>query len=85
GLVVERVTEVASAQGVGARLAATLDAGQPTYFDAAVWTVCAEEPQLFTEPLPPLSEIVDDHGLARHGEWLAPGGFDFGAWHFKRG
>ncbi|VAZ89703.1 hypothetical protein LAUMK35_01002 [Mycobacterium pseudokansasii] len=85
GLVVERVTEVASAEGVGARLAAALDTEKPAYFDAAVWTVCAEDPQLFTEPLPPLSEIVDDHGLAHQGDWLAPGGFDFGAWHFKLG
>lgn len=85
GLVVERVTEVASAEGVGARLAATLHAQEPTYFDAAVWTVCAEDPTLFTEPLPPLSEIVDDYGLARQRDWLAPGGFDFSAWRFKLG
>ena len=40
---------------------------------------------MFTEPLPPLCEIVDDYGLARSGEWLAPGGFDFDRWRFERG
>ena len=39
---------------------------------------------MFTEPLPPLCEIVDDYGLAHHGEWLAPNGFDFPRWRFER-
>jgi hypothetical protein len=89
GLVVERVTAPPRSPGVGAavggRLAATLDADEPVYFDAAVWTACVEDPAVFTEPLPPLCEIVDDHGLAHHGEWLAPGGFDFACWRFERG
>ena len=89
GLVVERVTAPPRSPGVGAavggRLAATLDADEPVYFDAAVWTACVEDPAVFTEPLPPLCEIVDDHGLAHHGEWLAPGGFDFARWRFERG
>ncbi|BBZ49530.1 SEC-C domain-containing protein [Mycobacterium heidelbergense] len=82
GLVVERVTALAHST-VGARLAATLDDDDPVYIDAAVWTACAEEPELFTEPLPPLGEIADDYGLARRGEWLAPAGFDFDRWHFE--
>jgi hypothetical protein len=89
GIVVERVTAPPRSPGVGAavggRLAATLDADEPVYFDAAVWTACVEDPAVFTEPLPPLCEIVDDHGLAHHGEWLAPGGFDFARWRFERG
>lgn len=85
GLTVERVSDTGPAGDVGARLAATLDAEEPEYFDAAVWTVCAENPQLFTEPLPPLSEIVDDYGLERRGEWLATRGFDFDAWQFDQG
>lgn len=83
GLVVERVSASAHA-AVGGQLAATLDADEPVYFDTAVWTVCAEDPTAFATPLPPLSEIADDHGLARRGEWLAPGGFDFDSWHFER-
>ena len=57
GLVVERVTAPPRSPGVGAavggRLAATLDADEPVYFDAAVWTACVEDPAVFTEPLPP--------------------------------
>jgi SEC-C motif len=89
GLVVERVTSLPHSLSVGgavgARLAATLDADEPVYFDAAVWTACVEDRAVFTEPLPPLCEIVDDYGLAHRGEWLAPGGFDFDRWRFERG
>ena len=84
GLVVEPVTTRMHSE-VGARLAAMLDADEPVYFAAAVWTACVEDPEVFTEPLPPLCEIVDDHGLAHHGEWLAPDGFDFDGWLFERG
>ncbi len=83
GLVVERVEPVADS-AVAARLAATLDADEPVHFGAAVWTTCVEDPEVFTEPLPPLSEIVDEYGLTHRGEWLAPGGFDFDSWHFER-
>jgi hypothetical protein len=82
GLVAERVTAHAHS-AVGARLAAVLDADEPVYFDAAVWTACVEDPAVFTEPLPPLCEIADDYGLAHRDEWLAPDGFDFDRWHFE--
>jgi len=87
GLEVERVSapSLGVYAAVGARLAATLDADEPVYFDAAVWTACVEDPAVFTEPLPPLSEIVDDYGLAHRGEWLAADGFDFDRWRFERG
>ncbi len=87
GLVVERVTapSLGAYAAVGARLAAMLDADEPVYFDAAVWTACVEDPAAFTEPLPPLGEIVDDYGLAHRGQWLAPDGFDFDRWRFERG
>ncbi|KZS70235.1 hypothetical protein A4G29_17185 [Mycobacterium kansasii] len=82
---VERVADAGPGGEAGARLAATLDPEEPDYFAAAVWTVCAEDPTLFTEPLPPLSEIADDYGLERRGEWLATRGFDFDAWQFDQG
>jgi hypothetical protein len=82
GLVVERVSALTQS-AVGTQLAAVLDAEEPVYFDAAAWTVCAEDPTMFIEPLPPLCEIVDDYGLAHRGEWLAPDGFDFDRWHFE--
>jgi hypothetical protein len=84
GLAVERVTAPAQS-AVGARLAAMLDAEEPVYFDVAVWAACVEDSAVFTEPLAPLSEIIDDYGLARRGEWLAPAGFDFDHWFFERG
>ena len=83
GLVLDRV-DVLTQHTAGVRLAATLDEDEPTYVDAAVWTACVADPALFTDPLPPLSEIVEDHGLAHRGEWLAPRGFDFGRWQFER-
>ena len=83
GLVLERV-DIITQHTAGAGLAATLDADEPTYVDATVWTACVTDPALFTDPLPPLSEIVEDYGLAHRGEWLAPSGFDFGRWQFER-
>jgi len=83
GLLVERATALAHS-AVGARLAAMLDADEPVYFDAAVWTACVEDPAVFTEPLPPLCEIVDDCSLTYSGEWLAPDGFDFERWRLER-
>ncbi len=83
GLVLERVDVIAQ-HTAAERLAATLDADEPTYVDAAVWSACVADPALFTDPLPPLSEIVEDYGLAHRGEWLAPSGFDFDRWQFER-
>lgn len=81
GLAVERVSEVADAE-VGQRLAAMLDE-EPAHIDAAVWTACLDDPALFTEPLAPLSEIIDDHGLVRSVDLFAPAGFDFDAWRLE--
>jgi hypothetical protein len=83
GLALERPTELGAHTAVGARLAATLDPDKPIYFSAAMWTVCVEDPTAFTEPLAPLCEIADDLGLAHNGDWLVPGGFDFGRWRFE--
>ncbi len=83
GLVLERVDVIAQ-HTAGEGLAATLGADEPTYVDEAVWTACVTELALFTDPLPPLSDIVEDYGLAHRGEWLAPSGFDFGRWQFER-
>lgn len=85
GLVVELIdTPTPGADATaGARLTQILDADEPEFFSAAVWTACVEDADLFTVPLAPLSEIADDYGLARDGDWLAPGGFDFEAWRFE--
>jgi hypothetical protein len=84
GLVFERVAATQPSLAAGARLAAMLDADEPVYFDAAVWTACVEDPAMFTEPLPPLCEIAEDYGLVHSDEWLAPNGFDFTRWRFER-
>lgn len=84
GLAVEPVTTIADA-AVGARFAAMLEADEPTYFESVVWTACAEDSQLFTQPLAPLSEIVDAAGLERDVDWLAPAGFDIDRWRFNLG
>jgi hypothetical protein len=83
GLAVERVDAVAE-HTAGERLAATLDADEPTFFDAAVWTACVADPALFTDPLPPLNEIAEGYGLTHRGEWLAPSGFDLNSWQLER-
>jgi hypothetical protein len=87
GLVVERVAtqpSLSACKTAGESLAALLDADEPVHFGAAAWTACVENPAMFTEPLPPLCEIVEDYGLAHHDEWLAPNGFDFTRWRFER-
>lgn len=83
GLVLEAVTATAPASAAEA-LTAVLDTEEPVDFDAAVWAACAGDPALFTVAQPPLSEIVDAHGLARYDDKLAPGGFDFDRWRFER-
>ncbi|MDD7811571.1 SEC-C domain-containing protein [Mycobacterium sp. CSUR Q5927] len=84
GIVVGPVTATTDTT-LGDRLAAQLDADEsPSRFASVVWTACAADPALFTNPLAPLSEIADEHGLARSGGWLAPAGFDFDRWRFER-
>jgi len=80
--VLDQVAMPEQAAGVGDRLSAVLDAGtgEPMPLVAVVWTLCADDPTLFTEPLPPLGEVLDGCGLAHYGEWLAPRGFDFRRW-----
>jgi tetratricopeptide (TPR) repeat protein len=86
GLLLEAVPdEVMATEGpavVGHRLSEVLEAGsgEPVLLDVAVWTACANDATLFTEPLPPLGEVLQACGLVREGEWLAPSGFDFRRW-----
>ncbi|SRX80125.1 hypothetical protein [Ilumatobacter coccineus YM16-304] [Mycolicibacterium parafortuitum] len=82
GLTLSKVTADPAPQ-VGAALAATLDPDEPTPFDSAVWSACSADPTLFTEPVPPLSEIADDHNLVRRLDVLAPAGFDYDRWRFE--
>src|SRR5450759_2209055 len=52
---------------VGTRLAVILAArgdDGPDQLDAVVWTACADDPDLFRTPLPPLADMLDAAGLA---------------------
>lgn len=86
GLAIERVdTTTPEHDGVlRAGLSAVVDADEPTYLPAAIWTTCVGEPDVFTEPSLPLRELLDGFGLTQDGDWVAPGGFDFDAWRFER-
>ncbi len=72
--------------GLGQRLSAVLEAEpeEPMPLDVAVWTACADDPTLFTEPLPPLGAALDACELAHDGEWLAARGFDFQRWQVEK-
>ena len=84
GLVIDRVTALAQASTESTRLKSLVDnADEPVFFDLAIFTMCLEDPTAFTEPLPPLTEIVDECGLARDINSLAPAGFDFDTWRFE--
>jgi hypothetical protein len=81
GLTLSKVTAAPSPQ-VGAALAATLNPDEPVAFDSAVWTACVADSTLFTAPVPPLSELADDHNLVRRLDLLAPADFDYDRWRF---
>lgn len=67
---------------IGPVLAAVLDErpDEPEMLDVAVWTVCSADEGLFREPVAPLGDLLSTGGLAQDGDWVARGGFDFGAW-----
>lgn len=46
------------------------------FVDSVMWALCADDPDLFTEPLPPLSELLDELGFASDGHEVAPPGVD---------
>lgn len=73
---------------LGDRLHAVLDArpdhGDPQMLDVVAWTACADDAELWQHPMPPLAEVLHDLGLRLDGDWLAPAGFDFGAWRVGR-
>lgn len=52
----------------------------PEELDTVVWTVCADDPDLFRTPLAPLGGLLDDAGLPHEGGQVGAAGFDFAIW-----
>jgi tetratricopeptide (TPR) repeat protein len=46
------------------------------FLDSVMWALCADDPGLFTKPLPPLTELLDELGFASDGNEVAPPGVD---------
>lgn len=53
---------------------------QPQELDVAVWTVCADDDELFRKAALPLGELLSASELACEDEWVARSGFEFAAW-----
>jgi tetratricopeptide (TPR) repeat protein len=81
GFELAAITEPATCD-IATMLAGLLDQhrDRPEVLDVAVWTMCADDDNLFREAGAPLGELLSASGLAREGEWVARSGFDFAAW-----
>jgi tetratricopeptide (TPR) repeat protein len=54
-----------------------LSAREPGLVETLLLTVCADIPEAFRDPLPPLTELFAQAGLVRDGDLVATAGFDF--------
>jgi len=79
GFELTAVSDVAPCD-VAAALNTLLQPDRPEELDAAVWTVCTAQAELFREPAAPLTELLSAGGLTYEGDWVARGDFDFAAW-----
>ena len=52
----------------------------PVMFEALVEHLCLANPDLFTQPLAPLSDLFADLGFEHWGAFIGPVGFDFETW-----
>ncbi len=82
GFTVERVGTVTEPD-LGARLKTQVSLDEPVNLDAAVWSLYLQDPNLFTEPTPPLAESIANSSLEYQVDLLAHKGFDFDAWRFE--
>ncbi|MGH3856732.1 MAG: SEC-C metal-binding domain-containing protein [Pseudonocardiaceae bacterium] len=83
----EPVVQPEAVAGLGQRLSAVLAAepDEPMSLQDTLWTACADDPTLFTEPLPPLAAALDACGLEHDDDWyLATRGFDFRQWRLDQ-
>ena len=63
---------------VVARLREVVDLPNPPHLlTDTVVGICVDLPESFTQPLPPLTDLIAEAGLGWQGDWLAPADFDF--------
>lgn len=87
GFEISVVTEpVPDGHDAAAAVAAVLAeyADEPIEVGMTVWQACADEPGLFEEPGPALTDLFDSAELVRDGSHLGPPGFDFDSWRINR-
>lgn len=76
-----RVNEVEThSDATRSRLIEIASTGVPLELETAVLTLCADLEDAFRRPHPPFGELLEDAGLARHGDWVASAGFDLAAY-----
>ncbi|MDZ7577523.1 MAG: SEC-C domain-containing protein [Candidatus Nanopelagicales bacterium] len=82
GFVIERATSPTEPPAdLRERLHSILaDGDLPAMLDQVIWAACAQDPDLFGTSALPLTDLLPRVGLSRHGDYVAPDGFDFGAW-----
>ena len=91
GFQVEIVDETAMAgqppKELGARLTQLLaereEPNLPEQLDALIWTACADDRELFRQPLPPLGWMLKVVGLPYLDDEVAPAGFNLEAWRVQ--
>ncbi|MDP9821614.1 SEC-C metal-binding domain-containing protein [Nocardioides massiliensis] len=59
-------------------------AEHPGSIAAVVWSACADDPDVFRTPQPPLSELLPAAGLIWDVDLVAPAGFDFAGWRSRQ-
>ena len=85
GFELSAIEELTAAE-IGAALTAGLDerGDEPEMLDGAIWTLCADDEDLFREPVAPLSELLAAGGLVHDGDYVARAGFDFAGSRVQR-
>lgn len=56
----------------------------PAPLDSVVWELCSADRTLFTTPIAPLRELLDEHGFVHDGAEVAPPGFHLSGWRVER-
>jgi tetratricopeptide (TPR) repeat protein len=82
GLVLDRIEAADLAdppEALGSLIEETLEdrGGEPYLVELLWWQLIAELPSRLADPIPPISEVLDSLGYARHGAQVAMAGFDF--------